>query len=31
MSRDTDGLRKSDSSLSVGGGSVSLVPTKLVA
>ena len=31
MSRDTDGLRKSYSSLSVGGGSVSLVPTQLVA
>ena len=31
MSRDTDGLSKSYSSLSVGGGSVSLVPTQLVA
>ena len=31
VSRGTDGLRKSYSSLSVGGGSVSLVPTQLVA
>ena len=31
MSRGTDGLRRSYNSLSAGGGSVSLVPTHLVA